>query len=226
MLEKLTIQNLFDEAKALSQCDEPPRLRNAGRSICDAFKLFLAELGGRVYGFSFIASLSMKIRFQFLSQSLPELGKYQNLVERLDKLRNKTEHSDSFFPSKEEISTLVEEVEPLIESAQCLAEKLQSKRVLLDLEAQRRLLSLFLSWLDRDLREVQSSWKSFFRNEMPETDTVKRVRELISLGDKVWGMDLDAINDHLESARALIYELDEQSTNLSTMMEEEAAMMR
>jgi hypothetical protein len=38
-------------------------------------------------------------------------------------------------------------------------------------------------------------------------------------------MDLDVINDHLESARELIYELNEQSTNLSTMMEEEAAMM-
>ncbi len=103
---------------------------------------------------------------------------------------------------------------------------MQSQQVLLDLGAQRKLLRRFLSWLEQDLQMIQQGWRSFFGHEIPKTDTVKRVKELISLAAKVQEMDLDTLNVHLESARELIHELDEMSRVLDTMMEEEAAMMR
>src|SRR5208337_644455 len=69
-LQKLTMDGAFEEAKALSQDTAPIKLRNAARSLCDAFKLFLDELGSVIYGYDFISSLSTKIRFAFIRQHI------------------------------------------------------------------------------------------------------------------------------------------------------------
>jgi hypothetical protein len=214
----------LDEAKTLSSYQEAAKLRNAGRCLCDAFKLFLTEVGGTIYGYNFVSSLSIKIRFKFIVQHLPELSSYSRLADELDTLRHRTEHSDFFFPAKEKIERLVGQADSVFKMKSSLVQKLQKQDALLDLEAQRRLLRLFLSWLGQDLDELQHSYDSFMGHAMPETEVVKRVKELVSVAGKIDEMDLISISDCLESARELVYEIGEESANLSGMMEEEAIM--
>jgi len=220
--QRLTVNDVFMEAQALSQHRTPVKLRNAGRSLCDAFKLFLSELGGPIYGYDFVSNLDPKIRFEFIVQHLPELKKYTDLAEKLDKIRNKTEHSDTYFPPKNKIEALTQRAASLFKQTGALLKKLQSKEALMDLEAQRRLLKLFLKWLEEELSQYEQSHKSFFAREPPQ-DAIKNARKLLSLRSKVDEMTLDTINDHLGEVREAISEIDELSSALSIMMEEEAA---
>ena len=219
MSQKLTVESLFNEAKNLSGHHDPVRLRNAGRSLCDAFKLFLSEIGGAIYGYDFVSNLGIKIRFKFLLQFLPELKSYSKLAGELDSLRQKTEHSDSYIPSKESIERLVQEAEPLLRRKASLIQKLNDA-ALLDLGAQKKLLRFLFSWIEADIGALKESYENFTGHKMPETETVKRAQELLSTQNKIAEMDVESISYHLELARNLIYEVGEALTELSEAMDE------
>ena len=222
-LQKLSINDVLNEAKTLSQDDAPIRLRNSGRSLTDAFKLFLGELGGVIYGYDFVANLSTKIRFAFIVQHLPELREYNDFAKKLNKLRDKTEHSDTYFPTKDMLDALIPKAESLFGQLDSLIEKLRSQNALVDLRAQRKLLTLFLDWLKESLDGYEQAHRSFSGREPPQEE-VKKAVELIALKDKVDEMSLDAINDCLNEVRQTISEIDGFWSELSDLIDVQATI--
>jgi hypothetical protein len=148
-VKKLTIQDALESARTLSHNAEAPNLRNAGRSLCDAFKLILGDLGRTVYGSEFLSNLAIKIRFETLCQSVPELRDYRRLAHRLDTLRNKIEHNDSHCPGKREIEDLIKQVESFIKMMPSLTEKLRSQRTIEGVERRGKSLVLYHSFSSR-----------------------------------------------------------------------------
>jgi hypothetical protein len=220
--QKLTLDDAFKEAKALSEHDTPVKLRNAARSLCDAFKLFLGEIGGAIYGYDSFSNQTIKIRFAFIAQNLPELKEYNALAKKLDKLRHSTEHSDNYFPKKEELDALISKAESLFGKSRALMERLSSNNALIDLQAQRRLLVLFLDWLQEEVNGYTQSHKSFSGTEPPQEE-VKRAWELIGLKRTINELGLDAINNYLPDVREAITEIDGLWSDLSSIMEDTAA---
>lgn len=125
----LTIRSSLDEARALSQNDDEAKLRNAGRSLCDSFKLFLANVGAETYS-GYIENQTIINRFRLLQSSLPELRNYGGLAMKLDKLRHSIEHSDTYSPRKEVLQDLITQTEPLFKMVAPLKERLRSQRTL------------------------------------------------------------------------------------------------
>ena len=216
-LQKLTMDGAFEEAKTLAQDTAPIKLRNAARSLCDAFKLFLDELGSVIYGYDFISKLSTKIRFAFIRQHIPELKPYDDFAEKLDKLRNKIEHSDTFFPTKERLDPLIPRAGSLFGQLGSLIAKIKSQDALVDLKAQRRLLVFFLKWLEDEFQGYAQCHRSFGR-EPPDED-VKKVEELLSMRSELDDMSLDNINDALIDVRQVISEIDDSWSELSDAIE-------
>jgi hypothetical protein len=145
-MAKLTVQDALESARTLSKDAEGPNLRNAGRSLCDAFKLILGDLGMAAYGSEFLSNLSIRTRFDTLSKSLPELRGYHRLARKLDKLRNNIEHDDSFCPDKREIQALVKQAEPMLKAMQSLGEKLRLQRTMETAGPRKESLMLYHSF--------------------------------------------------------------------------------
>ncbi len=220
--QRLAIDDVMKEVKVLSKDGAPIKLRNAGRSLCDGFKLFLGELGSAIYGSDFVSNLGISIRFAFIVQHLPELRIYSDLAKKLDKPRNRIEHSDVFFPSKEELALLIPRADSLFEQLTTLIEKLRSKDVFVDLKAQRKLLVFFLRWLADELDGYAQAHMSILRREPPEEE-IKKAKELISVKSKIDEMSLDDINDLLNEVRQVISEIDGAWSELSDFIEAEAS---
>jgi hypothetical protein len=103
-----------------------------------------------LYGYDFVGNLSTKIRFSFIVQHLPELKAYNELAKKLNELRDKTEHSDTYVPAKSMLDALLPEAESLFKQLDSLIKKIESHEAFVDLRAQRKLLTLFLDWLQED----------------------------------------------------------------------------
>ncbi|MGD0423974.1 MAG: hypothetical protein ABSA92_11020 [Candidatus Bathyarchaeia archaeon] len=210
---KLTPTALLEEARELLKSDTPPKLRNAGRSLCDAFKLFLAEVGGAVYGYDLVSNLSIKLRFAFLVQGVPELKEFSSLVAKLDTLRQKTEHSDTFFMSKKKLDEVLTEVDKLLRKRDPILSTLRSKTAKVDLEIQRGLLIYFLNWLEEEFSGLSRGHESTVAEE-PPLDEVSNAKKLLALRSKVAAMDHETVNENILAVREAIASIDELWSDL------------
>jgi hypothetical protein len=104
-----------------------------------------------------------------------------------------------------------------------LIKKIGSQEALVDLKAQRRLLALFLDWLADDLDGYGEAHKSFFGGTEPPKERIKNALALLEIKNKVDEMSLDDINAYLSEVRQTISEIDGFWSELSDMMEYEAA---
>lgn len=96
----------------IAQGDEVS-LRNAARSLADFCRVILSEVGLHHSGYHFIKHFSIKHRYSLLCAAIPELSEYEKLFYDIQKLRDKTEHDETFIPSAASLQSHTNKIKSL-----------------------------------------------------------------------------------------------------------------
>jgi hypothetical protein len=73
----------------------------------------LGEIGSKHAGYLFITKSPIKIRYRLLSAAVPELFSFEELFDKIEKLRHQVDHDDTIIPKKNKLKDLVKEVKYL-----------------------------------------------------------------------------------------------------------------
>lgn len=88
-------------------------LRNAARSLADYCRIILSEIGSHHSGYGIIKGSPINHRFDLLCPLVPDLLKHKKLFDKIQEIRNKTDHTDEFSPSSVLLQNLTDKVKNL-----------------------------------------------------------------------------------------------------------------